>query len=127
MKIIVRWLIIVAALYIAYLLVPGIYVDDTRGWVAFSVMAIVLAFVNAIIRPILAFLSCGCIVATMGLFMLVINAATLWLASYISVNWLGIGFVVDGFWSAFFGSIIVSIVSFALSVLLPDEDRRRSK
>lgn len=125
MKIIVRWLIIVASLYVAYLLIPGIYVDDTRGWVAFSVMAIVLAFVNAIIRPILAFLSCGCIVATMGLFMLVINALTLWLASYISVSWLGIGFHVDGFWAAFFGSIVVSIVSFALSIFLPDEDRQR--
>lgn len=125
MKIIVRWLIIVASLYVAYLLIPGIYIDDSRGWVAFSVMAIVLAFVNAIIRPILAFLSCGCIVATMGLFMLVINALTLWLASYISVNWLGIGFHVDGFWAAFFGSIIVSIVSFALSLLLPDDDRQR--
>lgn len=125
MRIIVRWLIIVAALYIANLIVPGIYVEDTRGWVAFSVMAIVLAFVNAIVRPILAFLSCGCIVATMGLFMLVINALTLWLASYISVNWLGIGFVVDGFWAALFGSIIVSVVSFALSIFLPDEERRR--
>jgi putative membrane protein len=125
LRIIIRWLIIIAALYVANLLVPGIYVTDDRGWIAFTVMAIVLALVNAIIRPILALLSCGCIVATMGLFMLVVNALTLWLASYISVNWLGVGFVVEGFWPAFFGSIIVSVVSFALSVFLPDEDRQR--
>jgi putative membrane protein len=84
-------------------------------------MAIVLGLANAIIRPILALLSCGCIVATMGLFMLVINAFTLWLSSWISVNWLNIGFYVDGFLPALFGGIIVTIVSFVLSMLLKDD------
>jgi putative membrane protein len=66
-------------------------------------------------------LSCGCIVATMGLFMLVINAFTLWLSSWISVNWLNIGFYVNGFLPALLGGVVVSIVSFVLSMLLKDD------
>jgi putative membrane protein len=89
-------------------------------------MAAVLGLVNAIIRPILAFLSCGCIVATLGLFMLVINGFTLWLSSWIAQNWLNIGFYVDGFWPAFWGGIIVGLVSFVLSlVLVDDRDKPR--
>ena len=121
MKLIVRWIIIAIALFVAVWLIPGIYVEDTSAWIAVGVMAIVLGLVNAIIRPILAFLSCGCIIATMGLFMLVINALTLWLSSWIAVNWLGIGFRVDGFWPALLGGIVVSIVSFLLSLLLTDD------
>jgi putative membrane protein len=106
--------------------VPGIHVESSSAWVAYGVMAILLALANAIIRPILAFFSCGCIVATMGLFMLVVNAFTLYIASTIAVNWLGIGFYVDNFWAALFGSIIVSVVSFVLSMFLLDRrDRPR--
>ena len=56
---------------------------------------------------------------TLGLFLLVINAATLALAAWISENWLDVGFSVDGFWPAFFGALIVSIVSYVLSMLVP--------
>lgn len=121
MKLIVRWVVTVIALWVAVQLVPGIYIESTNAWIAFFVMALVLGFINAFVRPILAFLSCGFIILTMGLFLLVINAGTLWISSWISQNWLNIGFVVDGFWSAFVGSIIVSLVSFFLSILLPDD------
>jgi putative membrane protein len=126
MRILIRWLIIMASLYVAVWLVPGIQVQDSNAWLAFAVMAIILAFVNAVIRPILVFFSCGCIVATMGLFMLVINAATLWLSSYIAQAF-GVGFVVDGFWAALFGSIVVSVVSFVLSILFPDKEKHKNK
>jgi len=121
MKLLIRWLLIAISLIVAVLLVPGIRVIDSNAWIAVGVMAIVLGLINAVVRPILAFLSCGCIVATMGLFMLVINAFTLWLASWIASNWLNIGFHVDSFWAAFFGAIIISIVSFGLSLLIPDD------
>jgi putative membrane protein len=120
-KILIRWLIVAIALAAAAWLIPGIEVQDPQAWIAVAVTAVVLGLVNAVIRPILAILSCGCIIATMGLFMLVINAATLWLSSYISVNWLNIGFYVHGFWPAFWGGIVVSIVSFVLSILLKDD------
>ena len=122
LKLFIRWIIIAAALVVAVWLIPGIVISNTNGWVAVGVMAAVLGFVNAIIRPILAFFSCGCIVLTMGLFMLVINAAMLSLASWIVTTIFGVGFYVDGFWSALFGSIVVSLVSFFLSIFLIDED-----
>lgn len=65
-----------------------------------------------------------CIVATLGLFLFVINAITLWLSSWMAVNWFGVDFVVDGFWPALIGSIIVSIVSFLLNMLLVDRKER---
>lgn len=121
MKLLIRWLVTAASLFVAAWLVPGIYVEDGNAWLAFAVMAAILALVNAIIRPILSFLSCGCIVLTMGLFMLIINAFTLWFSSWVAQEFLNIGFVVDGFWPALIGGIIVSIVSFVLSLLLTDD------
>lgn len=120
-KLLIRWFIVAVSLGVAVWLIPGITVQDNKAWIAVAVMAIVLGLVNAIIRPILALLSCGLIVVTMGLFMLVINAFTLWLSSWISVNFLNIGFYVNGFLPALFGGIIVSIVSFVLSMLLKDD------
>jgi len=121
LKLFIRWIIIAVALVIAAWLIPGITISDTNGWITVAVMAAVLGFVNAIIRPILAFFSCGCIVLTMGLFMLIINAAMLSLSSWIANSLFGVGFYVDGFWPALFGSIVVSIVSFFLSLFLIDE------
>jgi putative membrane protein len=120
-KLLIRWFIVAVSLGVAVWLVPGISVEGGTAWVAVAVMAIVLGLVNAIIRPILALLSCGLIVVTMGLFMLVINAFTLWFSSWISVNWLNIGFHVDGFLPALVGGLVVSIVSFVLSMLLKDD------
>ena len=81
-------------------------------------VALVLGLVNAIIRPILSVLSCGLIVLTLGLFTLVINGLMLWLASYISVHWLGLGFHVDGFWNAVLGAIIITVFSFLVSTFV---------
>jgi len=117
MKLILRWLIVAISLYVAVLIVPGISVEGD-AWIAFSVMALVLGLVNAVIRPILKFLSCGFIAITLGLFALVINAATFLLASAISQNWFAVGFYVDGFWPALLGSLIVSVVSVVLSQVL---------
>jgi len=121
MKLIFRWLIIAVSLYIAVLLVPGIRVEGD-AWIAFTVMALILGLVNAIIRPILKFLSCGLIFLTLGLFVFVLNAATFLLASEIAQNWFNIGFYVDNFWAALLGSLIVSIVSVILSHILIDEE-----
>jgi putative membrane protein len=121
-------LITTFALFVAAWLVPGITVDDARGWIVYAVMAVILGLVNAIIRPILKLLTCPLILLTLGLFVLVINALTLWLASSIAVNWFRVGFYVKGFWSALLGSLIVSAVSILLNALLRDDDegaRRR--
>jgi putative membrane protein len=116
----IRWIIVAIALIVTVYVVPGIDVTG-NGVIAVLGMAIILGFVNAILRPILALLSCGFILLTLGLFMLVINAFTLWLSSQIAVNWFGLGFVVHGFWPAFLGALVVSIVSFILSMFLKGE------
>lgn len=124
MKLLLRWVIIALALFAAANLMPGIRVEGPDAVMAVAVMALVLGLVNAIIRPILQFFSCGLILLTLGLFSLVINAFTLWFSSYICVNFLGIPFYVDGFWPAFWGGIVVSIISMILSGILIDKKSR---
>jgi len=102
---------------VAAWIVPGIRVDG-NAWTIFAVMAIILGLVNAVVRPLLKVLSCPLIILTLGLFTLVINGITLWLASAIAVKWFHVGFHVDGFWAAFLGALIVSIVSVVLTALL---------
>jgi putative membrane protein len=129
MKLLIRWAITALAIFVAAWIVPGIQVDG-GGWIVYAVMALILALVNAVVRPLLKLLTCPLILLTLGLFVLVINALTFWLASSIAVNWFNVGFFVEGFWSAFFGALIVSIVSVVLSTLIKDDDeekRQRSK
>jgi putative membrane protein len=123
MRFLVRFIITLIALYAAVWLINGIEVVGSTAWVAYTVMAVVLSLVNMFVKPILKFLSCGLIAATLGLFLLVINTFVLWLASWICVNLLGIGFVVDGVWPAFLGSLIISAVSFVLTIFVPDDDK----
>jgi putative membrane protein len=121
MKLLVRWAIVSLSLFVATWLVPGIRVEP-NAWFVYAVMAVILGLVNAVVRPALKFLSCPLIILTLGLFVLVINGLTLWLASSIAVNWLHVGFYVEGFWPAFLGALVVSIVSVILSALLTDAD-----
>ena len=108
----IRWAITAGAVALATWLVPGIYTDgDHRVWTIILV-ALVLGLINAFIRPVVRLISIGCIMLTLGLFTLVINALMLLLAEWIAVDGLGLGFHVDGFWNALLGAVIISIVSF---------------
>ncbi len=118
-KLLVRWVITALAIFVAALIVPGIRVSGT-AWVAYAAMAIILGLVNALVRPVLKILTCPLILLTLGLFTLVINGFTFWLSARIA-NLLGIGFYVDGFWPAFWGALIVSIVSVILSALVKED------
>ena len=93
MSLLSKWLVSMVALYIAAWVVPGIRVQG-NGWVIFSIVAIILSVLNATIRPILKFLSCGLILITLGLFIFIIDASVLMLASNIAINWFGIGFTI---------------------------------
>jgi len=101
-----RWIVTTFAVAVASQL-PGIHAD---GWMPLVCMALFLGIINAFIRPILLLLSLPFILVTLGFFILIINTLTFWLA-----GGLVPGFHVDGFWNAFFGSIVVSLVSLALS------------
>ena len=119
MRFVIRWLFTAIALGAAVLLVPGIRVGgDAPLYVAAT--ALVLGLVNAFIRPVLRMLSCPFILITLGLFMLVINAFTLWFSAYVAVTYLRIPFYVDGFFPALAGGIVISVVSWVLNVLFPD-------
>jgi putative membrane protein len=109
----VRWVVTTLAVAVAVKL-TGMHAE---GWVPLVVMALLLGVINAILRPVLLFLSIPFIVVSLGLFILVVNALLFWFA-----GWLVPGFAVGGFWNAFFGSIIVSLVNWALSAFTRGAD-----
>jgi len=107
----------VALMVVAYFL-PGVSVT---GIVGALVAAFVLGIVNAILRPILIILTLPIQIVTLGLFTFVINAVLFYWVGH----W-GIGLVVDGFWPAFWGAIVLGIVSFVLSSLLRGVEGERA-
>jgi putative membrane protein len=123
-KLLIHWLITALALVAAAWIVPGIRVEG-NGWIVYAAMAVILGLVNALIRPLLKLLSFPLIILTLGLFTLVINALTLWLASSIAVHWFHVGFNVDSFWAALFGALIVSIVTVVLSAILDPKKKEK--
>ena len=127
MKFILRWAINTVALYVAIILLPhNIILQGT--WVSIIWLALIFGLVNAILRPPFKALSCLLIILTLGLFTLVINtllfALTFWISN--NVVSLGITLAQPWFWSAFLGSLVVSIVGGILSGLLRDELRDRN-
>ena len=117
MKYFVHFLITIIALMIAVIVLPGMYIQGTNALIAFALMALILGLVNIFLRPLMTIISLGCIFFYLGLFLLVINAAILWISAWICLNWLHIGFYVDSFWTALWGSLIVSAVSFIFSLV----------
>ena len=110
---ILRLLISAAALWVAIQLVDGIQYTGS-SW-SLLVVALVFGALNASVRPLLTLLSVPLIIVTLGLFFFVINALMLMLTSWVS-GLLDLGFHVDGFWAAFLGGLIVSVVSLVLSL-----------
>jgi putative membrane protein len=117
---IVRWLVNAASLWVATRLVPG--VNYSGGWIPFLGVALVFGIVNAFIRPVAKLLTLPLIILTLGLFSFVVNGLMLWLTSSLS-GALDLGFRVNGFWAAFFGALVVSIVSTLLSILITEQSR----
>lgn len=122
MRFVIRLLINAAALWVASAIVPGI--SYAGGWFNLLLVALVFGVLNAVIRPILALLSCPLLILTLGLFTLVLNAGMLLLTGAVS-NGLGLGFSVAGFWPAFLGGVVISIVSILLSAFVRDDNERR--
>ncbi len=117
-KFIIRWVINAVALYAAVWIIPGI--DYLGNWTGILWLALIIGLLNALVRPLLKFLTCPLIILTLGLFTLVINTGMLLLTSNIGQS-LGIPLTVDGFWSALLGSLVMSAVSIVMSVIFRDE------
>jgi putative membrane protein len=124
-RFIIRWAINAVSLYAAIQLVPGIVAQNT-DWGAILGLALIFGLINALISPILKLLTCPLIILTLGLFTLLINTFIFYLAGQIG-TWFGIGFEVSGFWAAFLGGLITSIVSVFLTLLFKDEMKAARK
>ncbi len=121
MPFLIRLLVNAAALWVATQVVPGVTYDG--GALPMLGVALVFGVLNASLRPVAKILTFPLIIVTLGLFALVINGLMLWLTSSLS-SALGLGFHVSGFWAAFWGGLVVSIVSTILSMLVAEPKRR---
>ena len=122
MALLVRVGVIAVSLWLATVLVPGIEVGaGTTGARigALLLVAVIFGLVNAVIKPIVMVVGCPLYVLTLGLIGLVVNALLFLLVGWIA-GVFGLPFVVDGFWAAFWGAIVVAVVGFVLHLVIPD-------
>lgn len=123
MRFLIRLLINAVALAAAERLIDGI--TYTGEWIWLLAVALIFGFVNATISPLLKMLTCPLILLTLGLFTLVINGLMLQLTAYLA-GFFDLSFKVDSFWAAFLGALVISVVSFVLSLLLGEPEKKES-
>jgi len=112
---VIRWIVLAVALAATAWVLPGVHVQSLP---ALLVAAIVLGFLNAILKPILVLLTLPLTVVTLGIFYFILNGIVFALASVISP-----GFVVEGFGSAFLGAILMGLLSWMLEGVFRAEER----
>lgn len=111
-----RWIVTACAVFVTTKLSLGIRYDNVGSLLG---AALLLGIVNALVRPVLLLLSLPLILVTLGFFILIVNALMLWLVAGVVP-----GFYVDSFGSAFFGAILIAIVSWLLSAFFKGSDGR---
>lgn len=122
MRIIAKIVATALAVWVACLL-PGIGLGDGgigKRALTLIVVAVIIGIINAVIKPIIKTVGCLFYVLTLGLITFVVNGLLLLLAAWVAGQ-LHLGFHVDGFWWAVFGSIIISIVSYVVHLIIPDK------
>ena len=128
MRFLLRVLVSAAALGVATWAVSGIELLAGSGWTRVGTLlavALIFGLINATLKPLIKVIGCAFYVLTLGLAALVVNGLLLWLTSVIAGD-LTLPFHVTGFWPAFWGAIVVGLVSWLLNLLIGD-DRRRNK
>jgi putative membrane protein len=123
----VRFVASAAALAVATWLLPGITLSEGDTWgraITMLVVAAIFGLVNSLIKPLFKFVSAPLMLITLGLFLLVINAALLMLVSWVS-GLLNLGWHVTDFGSALLGALIVSIVSFVVNAFFKRSEEHR--
>ncbi|MGH2416065.1 MAG: phage holin family protein [Microcystaceae cyanobacterium] len=109
LEFLLTWLATAVSLVITARIVPGF---EIQSFTDAAIAAIILGLVNAIVKPILVFFTLPLTILTLGLFLLVVNAITLGLVSYLTP-----GFEIHGFFPALFGSIVLSLISSLLNTI----------
>ncbi|MFC1847272.1 phage holin family protein [Chloroflexota bacterium] len=110
-RLLIRFVINAAAIYVAAQLISGIHLV---GWDAIIFVAIIFGLVNTFIKPLVSLITCLIQIITLGLFTLVINAGMLYFTAWLAQKF-DLAFYIDNFLSAFLGALIVSVISFILS------------
>jgi putative membrane protein len=126
MRFLLRLLVSAAALGVATWTVSGITLPTASGWSkagTLIVVALIFGLINATLKPLIKVVGCAFYVLTLGLAALVVNGLLLWLTSVIAGD-LTLPFHVTGFWAAFWGAIIVGLVSWLLHLLIGDNRQR---
>ncbi len=126
MKFLLRVAVSAAALGVATAAVPGIVLLAGSGWSKLGTLlavALIFGLINATLKPVIKVVGCAFYVLTLGLAALVVNGLLLWLTSVIAGD-LTLPFHVAGFWSAFWGAIIVGLVSWVLNLFIGDNRPR---
>ena len=124
MHILWRLVINALALWVATQVVNGITFKG--DWLLLVGVSLVFGVLNVVLRPILKFLTLPFFIVTLGLFTFVLNAFMLWLTGVVSMA-LGFGFDVDGSGAALVGGLVVTVVSFALSLFVKTNDKKKKK
>jgi putative membrane protein len=119
MRLLLRWAVAAIAIFVAVKFLPGLHFRGSL--LSLAGVAAIWGLVNALVRPVLKLLTCPLIILTLGLFTLIINAAMLLLTSWFAEGF-GIHFAVDDFWAAFWGALVISIVSFLLNLLIGEAE-----
>jgi putative membrane protein len=125
MRFLIRVLVSAAALAVATAAVPGIELLAGSGWTKLGTLlgvALIFGIINATLKPLIKVVGCAFYVLTLGLVALVVNGLLLWLTSAIAGR-LDLPFHITGFWPAFWGAIIVGVVSWLLNLLIGDNRR----
>ncbi|MCX6021587.1 MAG: phage holin family protein [Chloroflexi bacterium] len=119
LRFLVRFALNAVAVWLTAQIVPGVTVQGAGGA---ALAVLIIALVNAFIRPVVSLLTLPLQFITLGLFTLVVNALMFWLAGALGASF-GAGFAVSGFWAGFFGAVVMTLISWGLSVLLPEPDK----
>lgn len=127
MGFLIRLVITAIALWVTTLIVPGVEVTGRTGAdtaLTLIVVALIFGVVNAVLKPVIKVFGCVFYLLTLGLFALVVNALLFLLTDWIAGG-LDLPFHVDGFWAAFWGAIVMAVVSWLISVVVPDRLENR--
>ena len=123
MRFLLRVLVSAVALGVATWAVSGITLPAASGWSkagTLLVVALIFGIINATLKPLIKVVGCAFYVLTLGLVALVVNGLLLWLTSWVAGK-LSLPFHITGFWAAFWGAIIVGLVSWVLNLFIRDK------